>query len=114
MKLLRQFAIIIVICFLGEILNRFLGIPIPGNVLGMIILLAGLVTKVIKLSYIEDISEFLLKHLAFFFVPAGVGIISSLDILKGNWISILAIVFISTVLVTAATGITVQLIKGNR
>jgi holin-like protein len=114
MKLLRQFAIVIVICFLGEILNRFLGIPIPGNVLGMIILLAGLVTKVIKLSYIEDISEFLLKHLAFFFVPAGVGIISSLDILKGNWTSILAIVFISTVLVTAATGITVQLIKGNR
>lgn len=114
MKLLRQFAIIIVICFLGEILNRFLGIPIPGNVIGMIILLAGLVTKVIKLSYIEDISEFLLKHLAFFFVPAGVGIISSLDILKGNWISILAIVFISTILVTAATGITVQLIKGNR
>lgn len=114
MKLLRQFAIIIVICFLGEILNRFLGIPIPGNVLGMIILLAGLVTKVIKLSYIEHISEFLLKHLSFFFVPAGVGIISSLDILKGNWISILAIVFISTVLVTAATGITVQLIKEIR
>lgn len=113
MKLFRQFGLILAICVLGEALNKFLGVPIPGNVLGMIILLIGLITKVIKLSYIEEVSEFLLKHLAFFFVPAGVGIISSLSILQGSWISILAIVVITTVLVTVVTGLTVQLIKGG-
>jgi holin-like protein len=113
MKLLRQFAIIIVICFLGEVLNKLCGIPIPGNVLGMIILLFGLITKVIKLSYIEEVSEFLLKHLSFFFIPAGVGIIGAIDILRENWFPILSIVIITTILVAAAAGLTVQLIKGE-
>lgn len=114
MKLLRQLSIILVICFIGEVIHRFLHIPIPGNVLGMIILLIGLSTGLIKLSYIEEVSQFLLKHLAFFFVPAGVGIIACLNIIKGSLLSILAIVGISTVVVMATTGITVQFLKGDK
>ena len=114
MKLLRQLGIILVICFIGEMLHKFLRIPVPGNVIGMMLLLIGLLSGIIKLSAIEEISEFLLNHLAFFFVPAGVGIISSLDIMKGNWISLLTIILISTVVVIVTTGITVQLLKGDK
>lgn len=113
MKLLRQFAIILIICFLGEVLHKLLNIPIPGNVIGMILLLAGLLSGIIKLEAIEEVSEFLLKHLAFFFVPAGVGIIASFDIMKGNWLKILSIILISTLIVTITTGLTVQALKGG-
>lgn len=114
MKFLRQFAIILVICFLGEALHRVLNLPIPGSVVGMILLLLGLMTGVIKLKHIEETSEFLLDHLAFFFVPAGVGIISSLDVMKGNWVPIFVIIVISTIVVMVTTGITVQLLKGDK
>lgn len=114
MKLLRQFAIVLVICFLGEVLHKLLNIPVPGNVIGMILLLTGLLSGVIKLEAIEEISEFLLKHLAFFFVPAGVGIIASFNIMKGNWFKILAVILISTLIVMITTGITVQSLKGDR
>lgn len=114
MKFLRQFAIILVICFIGEGLHRFLNIPIPGNVMGMLLLLIALSTGVIKLKAIEEVSEFLLSHLAFFFVPAGVGILACLDVIKGSFFSIITIVLVSTIVVMAVTGITIQVLKGDK
>jgi holin-like protein len=114
MKFLRQFAIILVICFIGEGLHHFLNIPIPGNVMGMLLLLIALSTGVIKLKAIEEVSEFLLSHLAFFFVPAGVGILACLDVIKGNFFSIITIVLVSTIVVMAVTGITIQVLKGDK
>lgn len=111
MKILRQFAIILMILLLGEAIRMGTGISIPGTVIGMIILFIALLTKVIKLDQIDMISKFLLDHLAFLFVPAGVGLISSLDLIGKAWLPILAIVLISTVLVIGITGWTVQLLK---
>ncbi|MFL0246564.1 CidA/LrgA family protein [Candidatus Clostridium stratigraminis] len=113
MKLLRQSAIILVMCLLGEMINKIFNIPIPGNVLGMVLLLIFLLTGIIKLTHIDKVSDFLLDHLAFFFVPAGVQILTSLDILRGNLISILLIIFISTVIVLVVTGFTVQILMGG-
>jgi holin-like protein len=114
MKYLRQLAIILAICFIGEVLNKLLNIPIPGNVIGMIILLISLLTGLIKLEAIEDVAEFLLKHLAFFFVPAGVGIISSMDIIKANLFPMLVVILLSAIVVMVVTGITVQILKGGK
>ncbi|HCW73342.1 MAG TPA: CidA/LrgA family protein [Clostridiaceae bacterium] len=114
MKVLRQFGTILVILLLGEGIRMSTGISIPGTVIGMVILFILLMTKVIKLENIEMISKFLLDHLAFLFVPAGVGLISSLDVIGSAWLPIMMIVIISTVLVVGVTGWTVQLLKGRR
>lgn len=111
MKMIRQLAIILVICFLGELLRKILNLTIPGNVLGMITLLLCLCTGLIKLEMIEDISKFFLDHLAFFFLPAGVGLIASIAIVKNYWQYVLIIAFISTIVVMVVTGVTVQLLK---
>lgn len=111
MKLIRQFAIISIICFLGEVIRSLLGITIPGNVIGMILLLVLLCSGIIKLEVIEDISKFLLDHLPFFFVPAGVGLIASVGIIKDCWQYIILIIVISTIVVMTVTSITVQLFK---
>ncbi|MCY6370261.1 CidA/LrgA family protein [Clostridium ganghwense] len=108
MKLLRQSSIILIIWFSGELLHTTLNLPIPGSVLGMLILLTCLCTRVIKLDMIEEFSNFLLDHLAFFFIPAGVGLISCFPILKDNWIAIIAISFFSTIIIMSSTGIIVQ------
>lgn len=111
MKILRQFAIILLILLLGEAIRIGTGISIPGTVIGMIILFIALLTKILKLEQIDMISKFLLDHLAFLFVPAGVGLISCLNLIGEAWLPILAIVLISTVLVIGVTGWTVQLLK---
>lgn len=111
MKLLRQSAILLIIIFLGEVLNRILKIPIPGSVLGMIILLIALLTGIIKLSQIEEISNFLLDHLAFFFIPAGVGLLSVIGVIKNSWYLILLVSFLTTIIVMSTTGLVVQFLK---
>lgn len=111
MKLLRQSCLILGICFIGEALNNLLNLPIPGNVLGMIILLILLGTGVVKLEKIEEISSFLLEHIAFFFVPAGVGLLSCFGLIKGNLFQIIFITLMSTIIIMAVTGLTVQILK---
>jgi len=111
LKILRQFGIILLFLLLGEAIRIGTGISIPSTVIGMILLFIALLTKLIKVEQIDMITKFLLDHLAFLFVPAGVGLISSLDIIGKAWLPILAIVLISTILVIGITGWTVQLLK---
>lgn len=111
MKLLRQVLIVLSICFVGEFLNRLLKVPVPGGVIGMLLLFLCLCTGVIKLADIEEISCFLLDHLAFFFIPAGVGLMAYLDVFSRNWAEILGICLVVTVLVMVVTGHTVQGVK---
>ena len=62
-KYLVQFGIIFLASFLGELLYTSLDIPIPGNILGMLLLLLFLLTGLLKLSMIEDVSNFMLNDM---------------------------------------------------
>ncbi|MBS4539030.1 CidA/LrgA family protein [Clostridium sp. D2Q-11] len=108
MRILRQFGIIIGIFMVGEFINNILHVPIPGNIIGMVLLFIALHSKVIKLEMIEEVSEFLLKHLAFFFIAPGVALIALLDRLSSVWLSFGLILIISTILVMGITGVVVQ------
>ncbi len=114
MKILRQMGVLLGILFGSNILQKVLGIPLPGTVLGMLILLICLLTGIIKLEMVEEVSEFLLEHLIFFFVPAGVSIMLSVDIIKDKWLSILIVVILSTILVLIVTGLTVEALKSKK
>lgn len=114
MKYLIQFGIILVVCFLGDVLHSALALPVPGNVMGMLLLLFFLLTGIIKLSMIEDVSNFMLKHLSFFFVPAAVGLITCFSILEGKWLALTIISVVSTAIIAVTTGITVQVLMRRR
>lgn len=108
MKIFREALIILCIYLLGEVISKGLSLPVPGNIIGMIILLLLLCTNVIKVNKIDTISSFFLDHLAFFFIPAGVGLLTSFDIIKSSLIQILLICIICTSIVITITGLVVQ------
>lgn len=114
LKLLRQTGIIVGICFLGELLQRLFKLPVPGNVLGMILLFICLCSGIIKLEMIKEISDFLLDHLAFFFIPAGVGLLACMNVLNGKWLAFLGVCLITMIIIMVVTGHTVQLLKRGR
>ncbi|AKB43236.1 Antiholin-like protein LrgA [Methanosarcina sp. Kolksee] len=109
--MLKQFSIILIIYFLGDLMQKALGLPIPGNVLGMLILFFSLYTGVIKLNMIDKISDFLLENMAFFFLPAGASLITCFALLEGKMTDILAVSLISTFIILAVTGLTVELVQ---
>lgn len=76
MKYLKQFLIILIISFIGEILKEILPLPIPASIYGMVILFVCLLTKVIKLEDVRETGKFLIEIMPVMFIPAGVGLMS--------------------------------------
>lgn len=109
MKILKQICIIFTICWLSVILERCLPLPIPASVIGLILLFLCLAAGIIKLGHIQEKSDFLLSNMAFFFIPAGVGMMNYFDILQKNWLPLLAICILSTLVTFAATAYSIRL-----
>ena len=104
MKLFREAIIIFGIYLLGVLITDITGVPIPGNVIGMVILFLLLYLKVIKVEQISTISNFFLEHLAFFFIPAGVSLIQSLGLIKENAILLLSCIILINIAVMIGCG----------
>ena len=88
----------------GELISRVLNLPIPGNVLGMGLLLLGLMTKRVDVKWIEEAAELLLSNMGLFFVPAGVGVMVYGDLIAAEWLPISLATVLSTFVVMAVTG----------
>ncbi len=110
MRVHLQLALILGICYVGDLIHDFTGIPIPGNILGMLILLLLLSLKIVKLEQIREISDFFLKRLAFFFLPPAIGLMLVGDDVKSQWPILLFLCIAITIVTMAATGWTVQLL----
>ncbi len=116
MKLFNQLALILGIWSIGEYISSFIKniVVIPGSIIGMILLFILLQCKVIKLDFIKEISDLLLDNMAIFFIPAGVSLISSLDLIVSNiWILLISIL-LSTIIVMYLTGIVVERMIKNK
>ncbi|MGV8981234.1 CidA/LrgA family protein [Clostridium sp.] len=114
MRYLRQLMIILFPYLIGTILQLTFNIPIPGSVIGLILLFLGLQIGIIKVEMIEELCEFLLSNMSFFFIPAGVGLMTAFGVLKGKWIPFIIIVVISTCLVWIVTAFVVKFLRSGR
>ena len=110
MKIIKQFGIIFSLCWLATVIEGLLPIAFPASVIAMLLLLVCLLAGVLKIDHIREKSDFLLANMAFFFIPAGVNVINYLDILKKNWLPLLLICVITTVVTFAATAYSVRLV----
>lgn len=111
MKLVRQVVIIILLMIIGEAIKNIFNILVPGNIIGMILLLSALELGVIKLDMVEEFGQFLLSHLAIFLIPSCVGIIAVTGVLQGHWMTFAFIAVTTTLIVMAVTAITVTVLK---
>lgn len=110
MKVFNQLVIILSIWVIGEYISSFIQgiILIPGSIVGMLLLFLLLQFKVLNLSSIENVSGFFLDNMAIFFIPAGVSLIKSLDLIRENVLVLLLVICLSTLIVMYTTGIIVE------
>ena len=90
----------------GEAVSRLLALPVPGPVIGMMLLLAALRMRDRVPESIGTAADALAKHLSLLFVPAGVGVMMYFGRLAGEWMPIATALLVSTVLAIAAAGLT--------
>ena len=117
----RQLAIIIGCLAVGEFKTWLTGISVPSSIIGMLLLTFLLKVKVIKLEWVETISNFLVKNMGFFFVPPGVALMLYFDIIGKEIVPIVLATTLSTMLVLVVTGWThimtrkiIKRIKGKK
>ena len=106
--MLPAFAILLVFQCLGEGIVFLTGMPVPGPVAGMLLLLAALLAFPSLQRQIETAANALLGHLSLLFVPAGVGIIATAASGSGHWLAIVAGVLASTWLTLGVTALVLQ------
>jgi holin-like protein len=87
---------------------EFFHIPIPGNVLGMVILFILLVTGIVKIRWVEKGASFLNKHLSFFFIPISVGFMSYGNFFVKNGLALVVTLIGSSIIGLLITGLTSQ------
>ena len=102
--MILQFGIIFAFLAIAEFIVKTFGLPIPSSVIGMLLLTLSLQCGLIKLHHVDRLSSFLVHNLGFFFVPAGVGLINSLDVLSSQLLPIVGASVGSTVIIIAVTG----------
>ncbi|MFR7836279.1 MAG: CidA/LrgA family protein [Ezakiella sp.] len=108
MKLLKELAIYFGITFISEIIAKLLPINIPPSIIGIVILFVLLELKVLKTEDVEMTGDYLIKIMPILFVPAGVGLIKYLDVLKIVAVPMVFVITLSTAVVMTAVGVVTQ------
>lgn len=96
--------ILTIFYMIGLGIQKWFSLPIPGSIIGMLLLLLALTTKMLPVRFIETGSMFILKHLPLLFLPVTVGILQFLDLFSGDGILLIFITLISTIMVMVASG----------
>jgi putative effector of murein hydrolase LrgA (UPF0299 family) len=89
----------------GELAARLIGLPVPGPVLGMLLLFALLVARPRTETVVREPATALLRHLSLLFVPAGVGLIRYVSRVRQEWVAIVAAILVSTAATMAVSAL---------
>lgn len=110
MKFLKQFTVILLISFLGEVLKQVLPLPIPASVYGLVIMLVCLCTGILRTVQVREAALFLIEIMPVMFIPAAVGLTDAWPSLAPVFIPITITVVVTTVLVMVVTGRVTQFV----
>ena len=99
---LRGLAWLLVFQSIGEVLSRGLSLPLPGPVLGMMLMLVGLRFETVR-APVAECAGFLLSHLSLLFIPVGVGVMTHLALLTQYGGRMLVVIVLSTWIGLAVT-----------
>ena len=109
--MLGAITLLLVYQLAGEVLVQLTGLPVPGPVVGMLLLFLTLMARGGAPEGLRETSQQILSHLSLLFVPAGVGVMLHFGRLGAEWLAIAVALVASTVLTIAATAIVMRILQ---
>ena len=114
LRVILQISLLWVIFEIGKFLVRITNLPIPGNVLGMILLFVLLLTGIVPITWVEEGANSLLKHLAFFFIPIAVGLMEWIGLIQTSGVQLLLVIILGAAVCILVTGLSAQILASTR
>jgi holin-like protein len=107
-SMIHTFATLLVFQTLGEAIAHGLSLPIPGPVIGMVLLLCYLLLRKGTAEELAPIANGLLRHMSILYVPAGVGVLVYAHRIAAEWLPIAVALVASTVLALVVTALVIR------
>ena len=111
MKLYVQLMIIFMISLVGEGISSVFHLPVPGSIIGLVLLFLALQFKLLRLRHISMVGNFLLANMTILFLPPAVGIMDKFQVIAPYLLPIILVVLGAIVLNVCVIAVVVQLIK---
>ena len=111
MKTFKELSLLLLYSVIGEGVRMFFHLPVPGSIIGILLLFLSFQTKLLKPTAIEDTANFLLNHLTILFVPAGVGLMQYYGAIKYTWPILLGAVVVCSLVSLVAVGKTAEFVE---
>lgn len=112
--MLTSLTAIVLFEVVGDLCQQLTGLPVPGPVIGMALLLLALILRGRLPDRLDRAATGLLSYLPMLFVPAGVGVMAHFDLIRAQWPAVVAGVVGSSVLAVAATALTMRAVERVR
>ena len=109
--MISAFTLLLVYQTLGEIAVQLAGLPVPGPVIGMLLLFATLCLRGAVPAWLREPCQQLLSHLSLLFVPAGVGVMLHFQRIGAEWFAISVALVASTVITIGVTALVMQALR---
>lgn len=106
-------AVLLLFQLAGEVAVRWSGAPVPGPVVGMVLLFLALRGRGTLPAALRTTAETLLSHLSLLFIPAGVGVIQYGTLLAEEWLALVVALVLSTLITVAVTALVMKVIIGH-
>ncbi|WP_239257247.1 CidA/LrgA family protein [Listeria ilorinensis] len=113
-KVITQIGGLILFFEFGDFLQHQFRLPLPGNLIGMMVLFLCFLTGIIKISWLESGANFLLAVTPLFFVPALTGLMNYGELFLHQGYLILGVTIISGLLIFFLTGYFIQLLTERK
>lgn len=104
LKILLQLILIIVITYIGNLIQKFLHIPIASSIVGLILFFLLLQFKIIPVRLVEDAATLLLSTMIFFFVPSVVGAMNIGSEINIKFVAFIVIIIVGTCSIALISG----------
>ncbi|MFJ8515412.1 CidA/LrgA family protein [Lysinibacillus xylanilyticus] len=110
-RIIVQIGILNIFYYMGVGIVALLHVPLPGSIIGLLLLALSLNFKIIKVEYIQDGAGFLIGVLTLFFIPATVGVIDYPELFSTTGLLIMLAVIASTLISIYVTGLLSQMVE---
>ncbi|WP_432362657.1 CidA/LrgA family protein [Sporosarcina sp. UB5] len=102
--IILQICILYIFFFIGNVIQNFFQLVIPGSIIGLVLLFICLCFNIVPVKWIENGAGFLLSLLMLFFIPTTVGVMNYSSLLSFHGALFILAVLLSTFIAIAITG----------